>query len=172
MRSTIIWLEDNLTSVQKYTTFVIENMNVNLLQFSTVSQLTKYLNLLKENNSEILSNLLLILDVMATDCYTIPSPIELGENNKVFGTDNGIDAGLVFYEKYILEIGSQENPKFCPPVIFFSAKKVDNDIIKRLDIIKTYFSKSHKVSMDNCKIKWLTKGDDTIYRWIGDFIDN
>ncbi len=98
----VLWLEDIFSQVGDFEDLLIEKGYVPL-KFETISKLIDYLVDLKEKSR--LYDICLILDIMILNTLFIFSPKEWnGIKDRNYKTMNeGEDAGLLFYEKLILQ---------------------------------------------------------------------
>ena len=153
-----IWLDDEPTTISDIR--AIQGLPKFEL-FTSLDSLISFLINCKNQNQ--LSEYGLILDVMLKKNLYITIPTEWsGESElKMYKTNDGYDAGLVFYEKAILyktkEPGTWWSPP--PPVIFLSVMTLSTSIPERLNLIKQEWSANQTTPCNpsDAKVRWIRK---------------
>lgn len=161
-----LWLEDQKNTVADLLNEV-EQANLNVKFFQNPSEMINYI-LDKRKKDNILKNMGLILDVLLPGQEYITSPAEWlsGTEPIFYPTKNGYDAGLVFYEKVIMNINQQEEVKPLwsppPPVLFLTVLHTEHENIEqRINKLKFEWGKINKVEPDKVLVRWVRKWDAT-----------
>lgn len=162
---TWLWLEDQISTIIDIKK-EIQHSNISVILFPNTGELIQYLIKKKKENPESLKDMGLILDVMlARSIYiSCPEKWHRGKDIAYFPTNRGYDAGLVFYENVIMNIGKTDyegpywNPP--PPVVFLTVLHTDMEKTEqRLNRLRLHWSKENHVKLEKAKIEWLRKND-------------
>jgi hypothetical protein len=156
-----LWLEDQISTVEDLRS-TLTKLGLSMDLYQTPSQLIDYLVDIKISYPDQLKNIGLILDVMLTAQRYITCPVKWygGEQPLYLPTQDGYDAGLIFYEKLILGIDISKKPLWNPPppVLFLTVLHTDfKDTEQRLEVIRTEWARAYSIKPEQARVKWLRK---------------
>jgi hypothetical protein len=159
MRRQWFWLEDQPETVADFKAAIDTKVAVTLV--TTPADLVR--SLLKVDPSRR-DSIGLILDVMLIHNPLLTCPPEWhakGDKATYFKTRMGYDAGLVFYENFMLPNSGVPSPPFSPPpVIFLTVVKHDlQDLERRLAALQESWAKIHDVATSEARVAWARKWD-------------
>ncbi len=155
---TWLWLEDQPNTVEGIKTY-FSKFNWEIRPFHTPAELINFLIGIKKKSPNDLKDMRLILDVLlpAQPILTCPSDWCGGKEPLFIQTEQGYDAGFVFFEKIIMYENAWVPP---PPVIFLTVMPVTDPVIEqRLNNLRLKWSNAHGVSPEAAHIEWLRKWD-------------
>jgi hypothetical protein len=168
---TVLWLDDDFTTVSVIKTKSIDNKFFDFHYFNNIASLIDFLLCyMKDAESSIVNNLIFVLDVNLKGHEYIFCPKSwFGDHERYFKTNKGYDAGLVFYEKMVacdtLNCAPVIYP--MPPVVFLSVMSSEAGFQERVEFLKVLYAQSHKQSIEFSKVKWMTKWDvDESFSWL------
>lgn len=155
-----LWLEDELATVSDFKAVVEQVARVRM--FQRIPEMVRYL---LENRQSLEAGetpIGLILDVMIQGAHGLIRPKTWfgGASEAVFYSNHGFEAGLIFYEKFI--IGDGPVPLFnpLPPVIFLTVMHGDSAVLeRRLDRIREQWAKANGTSLDGARVQFVRKWD-------------
>lgn len=153
------WLEDQPETIADFKAAIDTEVTVSLV--TTPADLVRILLDLHPSRREEVG---LILDVMLIHNPLLTCPPQWhgqGDKATYFRTRMGYDAGLVFYENFMLPHPAVPSPPFLPPpVIFLTVVKHDmQDLERRLLLLKETWAITRKVSIPDAKVAWARKWD-------------
>jgi hypothetical protein len=158
-----LWLEDQQATVEDLKDILVNQLKLKMKMIQTPSELINYLINARQNRSD-LSKIGLILDVLLAAQRYIVCPSEwTGDKSPLyFQTQDGYDAGVLFYEKFVLGLNLSKTPFWSPPppVLFLTVLHTDfKETEQRLERIRLEWAKLNNVSQELSKVKWLRKWD-------------
>lgn len=160
MSRTWLWLEDQPNTTEDIR-HLFDKLGLTIETFKTPSELTDFL-IKKKKDISFFKNIGFIIDVLMIGTPYIICPQEWcgGDKTDYYSTNGGYDAGLLFYEKLIIERRSSEILELPPPAIFLTILHTSfSDVENRLNILKDNWAKEYKITLDNAKIAWVRKWD-------------
>jgi hypothetical protein len=120
----------------------------------------------KKDDSDQLSKVGMILDVLLMGQRFITCPKEWcgGDETKFMQTQDGYDAGLIFYEKIVMNYGGDtDKPKWPgkpPPVVFLTVLlDTTPEIESRLGELQRKWAEIHQVEEKQARVHWINKWD-------------
>ncbi len=150
-----LWLEDQQSTVEG-TKKTLGDLGVRIIDvFSNIARFTTFLVEIKKKDPNRLGRFGLILDVMMMGTPLVASPREWHEGDKelLFRTEgNGTDAGLVFYERVILQMRGPDSEDVTvnwtwspPPLVLFLTVTEKPLYRQRYDVIERKLRDAHGV---------------------------
>jgi hypothetical protein len=155
-----LWLEDEAETVADLMEGLRDKARVRA--FHHIPELTRHLRKIRRDVEAGQIRIGLILDVMITGAPRILRPagwVESMKEEDVLATNDGYEAGLVFYEKMVLgEDGARAVIHPPPPVLFLTVMHKDSsDIQGILTRIMQKWAKCAGTETRNAKVSFLTK---------------
>jgi len=154
-----LWLDDQPNTVVDIYNELKEN-KIAIEKFQNPAELSNFL----IDKKDSLDKFGLILDVMLQGQKLISIPKAWsGKDTDEYKISNGMghDAGLLFYEEFVLGISNKNEPfwKNPPPVLFLTV--IDNKTTSfdnRLNNVKHYWKKHHNINEENrINVAWERK---------------
>ena len=179
-----LWLEDELSTVDDIS-ILKPIRKIHPEKITTLMELVERIIEIKNSNTDDLSNYGVILDIMIQGTPYIDIPKEWsGKEYEAVPTNNGYDAGIVFAEKFILNMFEQSNEEKRefkplwnppPPILFLTIMSSESKgTQKRLNDIKRKWAKYNGVSIEEAKVTYIRKFDatnqifnDLFNKWFG-----
>jgi hypothetical protein len=159
-----LWLEDEPATVSDVLTSVFEKLNLKLRKFTSIGELMDYLIQIRGKDPSELLNIGLILDIMIKGAYFVSVPNEWSHGSSInhYKTNMGYDAGIIFYEKVILNLDGIKSTDKAPywnpppPVIFLTVLAKEK-ISDEINIIKNKWAHYNNVVQSESKVEYLDK---------------
>ena len=158
---TWFWLEDlpnTVTDLDAAMVRIARKHGAIIERFEAIPTLQERLLQLSHDTADALREAILILDVMLGGHLFVDCPQEWGEQApERYRTNNGYDAGLVFYERLVLDHPLEPWKGQPPPVVFLTAREFQQAQEQDLERLRTKWAEAWKVKVDSAKVRWITK---------------
>lgn len=159
---TWLWLEDQYATVSDIES-ALSKASISVRHFRTPSELVDQLIAWKNTDPSLLESVGLILDVLLMGQRFITCPRQWcgEEETRHWQTANGYDAGLLFCEKLVMNMGGKSGkPHWMkpPPIIFLTIiNTMAADLEQRYYAIRERWAQAHDVETTAAKVKWIGK---------------